>query len=505
MHSSGQFPYTSNIVIVGGMSFHGAMIANYLYKSNCYVTVIEDSINIEPVPIKWYRWTNLPVHKELVDFSHNINKLKKVLKTSGASSVLYVPTGIIDTHDPARVNQVGTSTMAHFQKLLSIASKVPSVKQIILLSTVDKGSDLSLLHKTRMSSLEQILVFNFYNHRKHDNMNFALIKANGVFGPSKEGTESNNNCWYIDSIASLVFDIASIFKPGFMIKDLTTSCEKNITHGIMVTGQWMNEYKMSLMIRKKNVVAGATIIYKSKAHWWGRLPTKDDHGYFRGFIVSALKYIPNVHIVIIHNVMSNYAISKYRVACPTCHFERYSPVNKRISHDQRLYMLYDYLLKNPDIGNLVTTDIRDVLFTADPFRQMTEIGDYFYTSVDVPFYNYVGTFPWLNKMIKKCLPKLKPEEIHEIFNLYGVFNSGAIGGSRHVMLTLLSRIVLLLDIASLNGVCDMATANVVYHLFNYDRIYAGYPFSGSYFIGIPGPQGSATKHKIFSTFTVTNV
>ena len=41
---------------------------------------------------------------------------------------------------------------------------------------------------------------------------------------------------------------------------------------------------------------------------------------------------------------------------------KYFPVNKRIAHDQRFYMIYDYLLKNPDISNFVTADLRDVVF-----------------------------------------------------------------------------------------------------------------------------------------------
>ena len=491
MNSSGQFPYTSNVVIVGGMSFHGAMIANYLYKSNCYVTVIEDSINIEPVPIKWYRWTYLPVHKEFVDFSHNINKLKRVLKTSRASSVLYVPTGIIDTHDPARVNQVGVSTMVHFQKLLSIASKVPSVKQIILLSTVDKGSDLSLLHKTWMSNLEQMLIF-FYRQIKGDKISIALIKVNGVFGPSKEITESTDKCWYIDSVADLVYNVTSTFMSGFTMKDLTAKCEHDVTHGIAVTERWIKDYKIYLKKQTRNVVLGAVIVYESKAKWWAGSARSNDHNYLKSFVLSAMK-LQKVDILIIHNSLTSNFTQKYEKACPSCHFVKYSPVNKRTAHDQRFYMTYDYLLKSPDISNFVTADLRDVVFYSDPFKIMDEIGDYFYVGYDIPFRQYLRNMSWPIIMLKKCYPLIKLED--EVYDLYGGFNSGVMGGSRHVMLTLLSRIILYLDIASINGVCDMVTANAVYHLQDYERIYAGYPFTGSFMIRISGPQGCAIKHK----------
>ena len=49
-------------------------------------------------------------------------------------------------------------------------------------------------------------------------------------------------------------------------------------------------------------------------------------------------------------------------------------------------------------------------------------------------------------MFKKCYPDFKNKEV---LNLYDIFNSGIMGGSRHVMLSLLSRILLYLDTASL--------------------------------------------------------
>ena len=72
--------------------------------------------------------------------------------------------------------------------------------------------------------------------------------------------------------------------------------------------------------------------------------------------------------------------------------KKYSPVNKCIAHDQRFYMIYDYLLNNPDIGSLITTDAKDVSFFNGPFKVMAEIGDYFYTNYDIPFVSHIGRF-----------------------------------------------------------------------------------------------------------------
>ena len=475
------------------MSFHGAMIAEYLYKKNeenLEATLIEDSINIAPVPLKWDRWSQLKVNKSFIDFSDDI-KLKTALEKSGAATVLYVPTGLIDmemTNDPVKAYQLGSLTLAHFQKLLLLISKVPSIDQFIVLSTVDKVSSLNLVHKTWVSTLEQL-----YIHSYHSNVlktNAALIKVNGVFGPWKE---TDDNCWYIESVANLV--VENTISSGFVTTDLTTKCEQDITSGVTATKIWLKNYT-KIQNNKRNVVSGAALAIKSKAKWGFPAPTANDHDYSKRFILTAMTNVPKADIVIIHNALSDGFISKHEDACPSCIFVHVKPVNKRIAHDQRFYILYKYLLDNPDIDNMVTTDIRDVAFYLDPFKIMKEIGDYLYVSYDLPFYNdNIKNKLWMQKMFKKCYRKLKEREKEQVLNLYGIFNSGVIGGSRHVLLSLLSHMILYLDTANLKGVCDMITANVVLHLHEYDSLYSGYPFCATFMTGLTGQQGAAIKHK----------
>ena len=488
-----------SFVVIGGMSFHGAKIANYLHDMNFIVTVIEDAVNIEPDPLKWYRWTQLPMKNQdkiFIDFSLGTDKLRTKLQAINPDVILYVPTGIIDLNsvqgDPVKIYQLGSATVGHFETLLSIIPKLPSIQQkVILLSTMD-NKETNLIYKTWMSSLEQLIYFYGKGHQLVDTT-LALIKVNGVFGPWKETIKSSIRCWYIDSIAQLVLYMSnrSSDASSIIIRDLTNKCERDIKSGNTATDLWMDNYELSLKKKKRNVIAGGVLIIQSKARWYQTI-SKNDHKYLKRFILTAMNHKPD-DIVIIHNCYSNFFISKYKNACPSCHFVKYSPVNKRIAHDQRFYMIYDYLLNNPDIGNLVTTDAKDVYFFNDPFKIMAEIGDYFYTSYDIPFVQHVGRFPWLALIFKKCYPDFKNEE--EVLNLYGIFNSGIMGGSRHVMLSLLSRILLYLDTASLSAVCDMTTANAVYHTHYYGRIYSGYPFSGSFLLGVRLQQGAAVTHR----------
>uniref|UniRef100_A0A1X7SW68 Uncharacterized protein n=1 Tax=Amphimedon queenslandica TaxID=400682 RepID=A0A1X7SW68_AMPQE len=484
----------TTVVVIGGMSFHGAMIAEYLHKKDYKVILLEDSLNIAPVPLKWDRWSQLTVDKTFFDFS---DEAKLKMSLLGAATVLYVPTGLIDmetmTNDPIKQYHLGSLTLAHFQKLLLLISKVPSIDQVILLSTVDKVLNSNLVHKTWLSTLEQL-----YIHSYHSNVlktNAALIKVNGVFGPWKETDKSSNNCWYIESVAHLVRNITDTFSPGFVTYDFTTECQKDKEGGSTITTSWNESYTRSLK-KKRDVIAGAVLIFKETKAYWPSHVHFNDHKYFRTFLISAMKSAPEADILIIHNTLSDDVVEKLLVACPSCQFKHEDPVNMRISHNQRLYLLYDYLLNNPDIDYLVISDICDVSFFADPFQVMKEIGDYIYTGYDVPFYSdKMETLPWLRRMLTTCFPNLKYAEKNEILNLYGILNSGTLGGSRHILLSLLSRMILYLDIASIYGVCDMLTANVVLHLQQYDHVYPGYPFSGSFLTGIAGQQGVAIWHK----------
>ena len=47
------------MVVIGGMSFIGAKLSQYFYDKGEEVIAIEDAINIEPDPMRWYRWTEL--------------------------------------------------------------------------------------------------------------------------------------------------------------------------------------------------------------------------------------------------------------------------------------------------------------------------------------------------------------------------------------------------------------------------------------------------------------
>ena len=128
---------------------------------------------------------------------------------------------------------------------------------------------------------------------------------------------------------------------------------------------------------------------------------------------------------------------------------------------------------------------------------MSTLGDYFYVSPDIPFFYKTGLLHWLKKAIGICFPDIKNNK--ELLDTRGVFNSGIIGGTRHVMLSLLSRMTLLLDNAHLGEPCDMVSLQIISQYY-YNRVISTYPLSGGYMLGMPGPYGIAMKHKLYTRF-----
>ena len=461
------------------MSFIGAKLSQYLYDKGEKVIAIEDTINIEPDPMRWYRWTKL--HKlglstTLVEFSDsNFDKNLKNVVQQNNILIVYVPTGIIEWNkiDHIKRYQVCLSHVAHINKLL-LTLKPEKIANIILLSSASNN----LVQKTWMTTIEQSLLS--YHHTT--SVRTTIIKVKDVFGPWQDETKDiSPSWWYIDDITRMIYIQAKRSTSSVIVNfNSNIATEFGLTtfnNGLKSTLKWKEEMHLKRH-ETKNVVAGG-------------FATKNSTDYFANWMTSALAF--NLSVVLIHNIVKQSVLDTIIKASPNVELAKYQPPNQQQAHNQRFYVLYDYLLNHPEINYFIINDIRDTETVQDPMKIMSAIGDYFFAAPDIPFYNEIGIFPWLKRYFENCFPNFKNKE--ELFSTHGVFNSGVIGGTRHVMLTILSRIVLLLEVAH-PGLCDMVSQQIVFHMY-YNRVVCTYPISGGYLLGMPGPYGQAMKHKKF--------
>ena len=341
------------------MSFIGAKVSQYLsnISKGRKVVPIEDAINIEPDPMRWYRWTKLSksgLSTTLVDFGSDVTlkNFKKLLANAVTTNIVYVPTGVIELskiEDPVKRYQIATSHVAHFNKLLSTLL-MSKVSKFIMISSTNNNQ----IHKIWMTTIEQSLL-SFY-HQTSRTINAMIIKVNNVFGPWQDSTNQDpqSSWWYIDDIGRIVHKLItgqSTHNHDLELNDINFKFTA-FADGMMSTLKWGKMFSAYLeQYQTKNVMSGAYLAYTSKydSILIRSKAKKYDIKYFADWISSSLAY--NLSIALIYDAegLSQELVNKMQKVSPKIDLAKYSPVNERISHDQRFYMLYDYLLKHPEI------------------------------------------------------------------------------------------------------------------------------------------------------------
>lgn len=481
-------------LVFGSMSFIGASLSVYIAQQGHTLIATEDAAVIEQNRMKWYRWSELSrmnIPLMFIDFTKELeSELEKALKKLGATSmnglhIIYIPTSLFEKGDTEDIDML-SSQLDSLHKLLFHVSVQSDIKVTVVLP-------VQAIHNIWIEMFIRLLA----SHRTIDTQS---VRVRGVYGPWEDGVHNKStSCWYIGDIVKkiLLLSIRQDLCVDWMVDKCHgvhkgTDCQVTTYRtGLLQTIKWRQSYKEYLKLQTRNVTAGHYLDF-TRQYLWGAKAPPHSASYFAEWFLSAKRH-NTTDIVIFHDHLrldfQQRTISYY----PRTEFVRVSPLNRRILHDQRLYMMYEYLLEHWEIQYLVLTDIKDCVFPGNPVKTMSLVGDYLFIDNDSPFYLSVSDLPWLAQMTHICYDT--SPFIQRTMDLYGCFDNGFMGGSRHVMLAALSRIVLLLDNADIKAVCDQVTANIVYHGYFYESVYAGYPLTSGFMTGIAGPQGVSVKHK----------
>ena len=115
--------------------------------------------------------------------------------------------------------------------------------------------------------------------------------------------------------------------------------------------------------------------------------------------------------------------------------------------------------------------------------------------VDVPFYEN----SWSNEVTQVILRRCHSNDSESKWvKLHPSYNAGVIGGTRHIMVSFLTKMIQYLDRTPHELNCNMGTITLVTHKHFYENSFSGYPFQSAFKIGLPGPHGLAIKHKIYT-------
>lgn len=465
------------------MSLIGARLSLYIHNQQCSdITSLEDPVSIEPNPLQWYRWTQLHLSGISKLYFANIG----INFTTTNSHIIYIPTMLFKND----LDFTLLSSQFNFlNKLLLLATNRAKVT-VVIPSVSDDVIMMGWLF-----AFEQLV--NAYQ----SNLDIALVKVGHTYGPWMEHYDNivQLNCWYVDDIVKKIYHISNRQEyckewniETCPITQYEKPCEITTQNkGLAQTISWSLKYDSYISNDQvRNVIAGHYLIFVQQYRWGHKAPPNQVN-YFSEWYLSAKQF--GNDIVIFHDHLSSDLQQNVTKDYPKTEFVKVKPINRRILHDQRFYMTYKYLLSHPEIKYLVMTDIRDCIFHNDPIKTMSIVGDYFFIDNDVPFYRTVKDIRWLYQMTYICYDLTK--FLREVVQLTGCFDNGFMGGTRHVMLSVLSRMILLLDTAYNKAVCDQVTANIVYHGYFYKHVYAGYPLTSSFMTGISGPVGVSVKHK----------
>ena len=332
--------------------------------------------------------------------------------------------------------------------------------------------------------LERLLINIVRNVDLNEDTTISVIKIGQVYGPWQDNLAIPFNSSYIDELGMIVKKVLT--KPESKIFDyMTHAGEATGNTGVVETRKWLVEYKKLCEMPKKDIVTAAALKIRGS---YRTFDYNDHVTYIKRWYRSAMYF--NLNALLIHNTIPESIQTRLKSVYKHIEFLKAEDYHHKFATDARFYILYDYLLTRPEIRFFITTDVRDVKFLNDPFKVIAGIGSqYLYVGYDHEKLLKEGQFDI--DQLKHCYPNYKYTK--ETLQLAGFFNCGALGGNREVMLTLLSRMMLLLDTTKHN-VCDMVTVSIVAHVYMYDLVFTLYPFNNGFRNRAPGPHGLAIKH-----------
>lgn len=481
-------PHTpTGVLIIGGMSFIGARLSLNLHERRINVMVTEDILNVDRDPLKWYRWTSLNrkgIDCSIYDYSTS-KSISKVLNTHSPQTVVFIPTNLF-----GRFNDVIWKPSNYYDILKSSLSllkvlRSTSVRLMVVLPSYSNSDGNFTVRWSRI--IERTIAS--YVQQQHNMENVIMFKSIGVYGPwqdiiNVEEFRSTIRKKYIDDF------IHSII--GHINKSYIGTSSHETGSSILLTEDWIDSYIREQQMTTKDVVAGATLMFKYCYHCFFFTNSLD---YIREWFISAMKY--KLNVLLIHNTFSKEFQTRLQSTYHSTEVHHSQCVNKKAATDQRFYILYDYLLNHTNINRILFTDQRDVMFLTDPFKVMTGIGnDYIYVGHDDDRCINSIDDSFIFKQLRLCFPQYVGTSVErELLQLAGCFSSGVLGGSRLSMLTLLSHMKIILETAS-ERVCDMIAVGLPAHSRLYDVVFSLYPFNSGFDSKTPGPFGLAVKHKI---------
>ena len=458
-------------LIIGGISHPGYIVSKFLKdEGHNNLRVTED---ISSLGFDSGTWIHRDKLKE-IDLTpsilnyENTNLLKSQLEWLDGGTIIYIPSLLFNAiHQDSEFDTTYvTIILKTFINILEIVKTQKRCK--LVLFTPQQRNSLM----TPFAAAIRLFSFVVSAYRVIHGLDFAIVVFN-TENCTKTKTFHCCSARHMNEVLSSVLNS----RDSVECKEVHLNCfDDEVDDSLLTNG----------ISKEPHDVITSTFFTRSSGF------NKNNFQFMKGFYMTAIKH--DVQVLIFHDELGYAFQERVKTVYEHTKFVKINNLNGRSKNDARFYILYNYLLNNPQIRSILLQDLRDGTFPGNPFKVMNAIGEVLYVGVDRSFYVSAYDHFWMKK---RKYPECHPSELkRDAAQYHPFYNAGTVAGTRDVMLTFLTRLTQYFDKAPHGMNCNMATVCVVAHNHFFEHTYSGYPFQGYTESGIGIPPGLAVRHKL---------
>ena len=355
-------------------------------------------------------------------------------------------------------------------------------------------------------------------HTINNSTRYTILRTGPVYGPwtqhaltllqskTQRDSEPLETHWYISDLTDAI--VSALNKGPFCDQIDICHCSDGdvlfnhssrqpVERALRRTRSWARAYQQQLQLNKhstNDVIL--TSYFTSREDFQRKKSMSPNRLHYMFHWLLSVRDL-GLQAVIFHDQLDPAFCQRVMEYYPGVSFRHVPSLLNRTTNDARFYLYLQYLHGTPDVGRVLLTDISDVRFQKNPFDLMQLLGDWLYIGTDIDIYPNMKSQRWISERLEGCFGShtLHKGPLTHLMSLDTVYNAGVIGGSRHIMLALLEKIVQYLDVTPPTLNCNMPAVNYVIHRYFFQQVFTGFPLTSRFLSYQSSPKGVFIVHK----------
>ena len=505
---------------MGALHVVGAWLSVQLTGNSWAVTAVAQDSDLSPSHLLWYRRQQLSSAgvEVLVRNLTNSSQVKDMISLLRPSHVVYVPPGLEVEATPHNSAYWGS----HMTGVVALLEELRSCANIVMIS-LGLGHDSHMtIQQAHMTSFEAVLLA----YHSLYGTPYTVVRTGPVYGPWTNHSlhllqlqrsvdsagASLNSSWFINDVTDVISS-ALDHQPLCDHLDLThppgdcgncdvyqlnlSSPRQPVERGLKKTLHWARAYQRQIELNRdsKNDVI-LTSYFTSREDFQRKKTMSPNRVRYMLEWLESVRDL-GMRAVVFHDQLDPAFCLRVMQYHPGVSFVHVPPPLTRTTNDARFYSYLNHLRSQRDLSHVILTDISDVKFQRNPFELMRLLGNWLYIGTDIDFFPNMQSQRWISERLEGCFGSHTPSHapLKPLMTQDTVFNAGVIGGSLHVILTLLELLVQYLDTTPTSLNCNMPAVNFVVHRYFHKQVFTGFPLTSRFLSFQSSPKGVYVVHK----------